>query len=184
MTGCPKGSFNCDDGMCIDLAKKCDSSSDCQDDSDEKNCTIVVPSRDYNMDKIPTKHIVSVSVIILDILNIDISSGNVGLKLGITLEWIDSRLNFLNLNNPSSTTVLSSNESSSIWKPDLVYNNKMPFDFYVYVEPEVSILKKNPTTIDPYMVTAYLYSGETNPLQWSTVIRYFLLSYLLYCCNL
>ncbi len=91
LTACPRGSFNCDDGTCLDLANKCDSSADCPDNSDEKNCTILLFSSDYTKEQIPDKHTgygnttnsVSVSVTISDILNIDINSGNVGLNLAL-----------------------------------------------------------------------------------------------------
>ena len=184
LTACPKGSFNCDDGMCIDLANKCDSSSDCLDDSDEKNCTILVFSNGYNKDIIPIgkhndqshlKSTVVVGMSILDILDIDIS-GTVRLKLNVILEWIDPRLDYLNLKNQSSLNVLNSNESGSIWKPDIVYVNKEPSDYYVNVEPEISVVNNilvKPQILDwnPDMITEYLYSGETNPLQWSAIIR-------------
>jgi len=186
LSACPEGSFNCDDGVCIELARKCDSSSDCQDNSDEKNCTILLFSSDYSKDIIPIqKHddqthsqsSISIGLSIWDILDIDINSGKVRLKLGIMLEWIDPRLDFLNLKSHSSLNTLNSNESGLIWKPDIIYVNKEPSDYYVNVEPEISIRINNsiiPKTLDwnPYMATEYLYAGETNPLQWSTVIRY------------
>ena len=39
--------FTCDDGSCINKYKRCDDTVDCDDHSDEENCTVVKLSPDY-----------------------------------------------------------------------------------------------------------------------------------------
>lgn len=38
-SACGEGDFKCDNGYCIPAFKKCDRSHDCQDGSDERDCT-------------------------------------------------------------------------------------------------------------------------------------------------
>lgn len=35
---CSNGQFRCDDGLCINMHKRCDGTRDCNDFSDEKGC--------------------------------------------------------------------------------------------------------------------------------------------------
>ena len=51
---CQEGEFQCDNGLCINGAWKCDSENDCDDKSDEKNCRKYALSRSCTEE---TKHI-------------------------------------------------------------------------------------------------------------------------------
>ena len=45
MSSCPVETFTCNTGACIPLANKCNSKIDCEDESDESQCTYLeVPS--------------------------------------------------------------------------------------------------------------------------------------------
>ncbi len=183
LTSCSSNTFNCDDGTCIDLEKRCDGSCDCPDESDENNCTRVLYKPGYNKDVTPissisaVKKTVGVSLHFSDILGININSGTVSLKLTVLLEWTDSRLSFLNLKTQRSLNVLSNQEYDSIWKPQIIYANKEPSDQqqYVNLEPEVSVginSSHSPILWDSeFVYVAKEYPGDVNSLQWTTVIR-------------
>ena len=48
LTGCMKGEFTCSDGQCIKMDERCDQIMDCNDESDEENCRLIVFKNNYN----------------------------------------------------------------------------------------------------------------------------------------
>ena len=42
LTGCDSGEFTCDNGLCINMEQRCDQVIDCEDESDEVSCKILV----------------------------------------------------------------------------------------------------------------------------------------------
>ena len=49
LTGCrEEGEFTCDDGQCVKMEERCDQVPDCRDQSDEKNCQLVILNDDYD----------------------------------------------------------------------------------------------------------------------------------------
>ena len=44
--------FTCDDGQCIDISTRCDQIVDCQDESDEQGCQLVILDKGYKA-KVP-----------------------------------------------------------------------------------------------------------------------------------
>ena len=74
LTTCGEEMFTCDDGKCIDIEDRCDDKADCIDESDEKECSIVVMSNQYKKhvppftvdtgtkEKIPVNVIISLSI--------------------------------------------------------------------------------------------------------------------------
>ena len=53
LTGCKETEFTCNDGQCIDMARRCDQIVHCRDKSDEKNCRLVVLEEGYKKNIIP-----------------------------------------------------------------------------------------------------------------------------------
>ena len=46
LTRCNEDEFTCNNGMCIDIEKRCNLKEDCQDKSDESNCwTVDIPGK-------------------------------------------------------------------------------------------------------------------------------------------
>ena len=80
-TSCQEGFFTCNDGACISMSKRCDQTAHCEDESDEKNCKLIVMKENYNKNIAPftadavTDKVepvqVNISSEILDILKIN-----------------------------------------------------------------------------------------------------------------
>jgi hypothetical protein len=146
---------------------------------------MILFGEDYSKDIIPIrddqkqKNKVGVTLNIIDILAVNINSGLLSLKIGVMLEWFDSRLSFLNLKSQKFFNVFSNQDYESVWKPAIVYVNKEPSDYqqYVNIEPEITVeinILYVPKIRDlTFLYLAKEFSGEANSLQWSTILRYF-----------
>ena len=53
MSGCQKGNFTCNDGQCVNMDVRCNQLPDCRDESDERNCNILVLKDGYNKEVPP-----------------------------------------------------------------------------------------------------------------------------------
>ena len=101
------------------MEQRCDQVIHCRDNSDEKNCYLLVfkEKESYNKkvppftisaeDKsvIPVK--VNVSTSLMNVLAISEFSHTIDLKLGITLEWYENRVLFHNLKTNVNLNILS-----------------------------------------------------------------------------
>ena len=75
MSGCQKGNFTCDDCQCVSMDQRCDQMPECRDESDERNCNILVLKDGYNKNIPPINSSgvvnVSVSMNVLKLVDID-----------------------------------------------------------------------------------------------------------------
>ena len=96
-----RNDFTCDDGSCINKYKRCDDVNDCDDASDENNCTIVKLEEDYRRGDPPKLagneiNYLETTVEIKRIDRIDLN-GIMTLTASITIRWKDPRMEFLNI---------------------------------------------------------------------------------------
>ena len=75
MSGCQGGNFTCNDGQCVSMNQRCNQLPDCRDESDEKNCKVLVLKDGYNKNVPPVmsgglKVNVSISLDILKLVAI------------------------------------------------------------------------------------------------------------------
>ena len=108
------------------MEQRCDQIIHCRDNSDEKNCYLLVfkEVESYNKkvppftinktDKsvIPVK--VQVSTSLMNVLAISEFSHTIDLKLGITLKWYESRVVFHNLKTKEALNTLTDEEVSTL----------------------------------------------------------------------
>ena len=96
---------------------------DCNDESDEENCRLIVFKNNYN-NKVPPFTInmkdagtrtrdpvkVNVSTSLMNVLAISERDHTIDLKLGITLKWYDNRVLYNNLKTEEALNILSDEE--------------------------------------------------------------------------
>ena len=100
------------------MERRCDQVIHCQDNSDEKNCDLLVfkEAESYNK-KVPPFSLeaeetiipvkVKVSTSLMNVLAISEFSHTIDLKLGITLKWYDNRVLYHNLKTEEALNILS-----------------------------------------------------------------------------
>ena len=135
LTGCREGEFTCSDGQCIKMDERCDQIIHCKDNSDEKNCVLLLFKEEesynkkvapftINKDKTKDPVKVNVSTSLMNVLAISERDHTIDLKLGITLKWYDNRVLYNNLKTEEALNILSDEEVYTYdWK-DLM---EMPF---------------------------------------------------------
>ena len=116
------------------MERRCDQVIHCGDNSDEKNCNLLVfkEAESYNK-KVPpfsldaeetiTPVKVAVSTSLMNVLAISEFSHTIDLKLGITLEWYENRVLYHNLKTKEALNTLSDMEAASIWIPYIIFKN-------------------------------------------------------------
>ena len=104
----------------LSMNERCDQIIQCQDKSDEDNCSLLVFEESYNKlvppisfnpkDKSVIPVSVRVSTSLRNVLEISESTHTIDLKLGISLEWYDNRVLYYNLKSEDALNVLSNSE--------------------------------------------------------------------------
>ena len=129
LTNCEGGKqFTCDDGTCVRIDQRCNLITDCPDFSDEKNCDILKVESDYRQelfprteDNSPLPIYIKVSILALPKIN------TLGLSFeadfDLTMNWVDPRLNFYDLQGDTSLNSLSKRLQLDIWSPTLSFTN-------------------------------------------------------------
>ena len=114
------------------MEQRCDQIIHCRDNSDEKNCYLLVfkEKESYNKkvppftinktDKslVPVK--VKVSTSLMNVLAISEFSHTIDLKIGITLRWYENRVLYHNLKSVEALNVLTDSEVSTYIKTFLM----------------------------------------------------------------
>ena len=131
MSGCVEGNFTCDDGQCVRIEQRCNQLPECRDESDEKNCQVLVLKEGYNRNLPPIRLDngkkemvnVSVSIDILKLVDIAEEEYSIDIQFAITLVWIENRATYQNLKNHTSLNALTNQEIEGLWLPKVVYEN-------------------------------------------------------------
>ena len=127
------GYFCCEDGACISSELVCNNFHDCEDLSDEKDCSLIVFPSHYQNDfpslqlKNGRKHPLTLeaNLTILNIFNIDDVGSTFDLNFLLTVEWFDKDLTFQFLKNSDFENVLSEKYFDRIWRPDIDFDHKV-----------------------------------------------------------
>jgi hypothetical protein len=194
LTGCV-GEFTCDDGQCVKMEERCDQLMNCRDESDEKDCYLLILKDSYNMRVPPVIQgsgssfdpaMVGISIALLKIVSMDEVNHLIDFQFEITLEWRDNRATFLNLKREMVLNALSDEEIWSLWLPYVIYSNT---DMKEAVQLEdglktiiVVAREGNFTLNEIYEVDEVeIFSGDENPLTMKqTYTKSFQCQYMLH----
>ena len=127
MSGCRDGEFTCNDGQCVSMNERCNQLPNCRDESDERNCQILVLKEGYNMEVPPieTKDPVNVSVSIdvLKLVDIDEEDYSIEIQFEISMKWKENRATYHNLKRKDSLNALQKKDFEKLWLPEVIYEN-------------------------------------------------------------
>ena len=110
------------------MEMRCDGKAHCKDSSDESKCHILDLGIGYDklivpVDKETGKLEVTISVDILNVLEIKEVSEEVTIKSVLVREFVDNRLTYTNLKEDANLNKLSQEEEDSLWYPLILFHN-------------------------------------------------------------
>ena len=124
----------------LSINERCDQIVHCRDKSDENHCSLLVIEESYNK-KVPPISInttnnsiipviVSISTSLMNVLEISEFTHTIDLKLSISLEWYENRVQYHNLKIEEALNVLSDNEVSQNYGDILLYVCQTPVGWF------------------------------------------------------
>ena len=165
------GHFCCDDGSCIDSELVCNNFPDCQDGTDETNCSILIlPGLGYK------KHLPSIGIedgrkillpinttfTVLDVFDVNEDESFIDISFKLQLEWFDKSLTFKFLKYSETENTLDENFSwIRIWRPEPIF--KVIKTTTDNDEDQIFISRKNPPTLANDEIRE-IYHGQSNNL--------------------
>ena len=181
ITHCNDDEFTCSMGSCVSMDLRCNRITDCPDLSDEINCRMTHVDESYIGDYEPVtvdenydivKVSVSVSVIILDILELSEIDGLFDVSFELFMSWFDPRIVMTNLKPEKNLNKITTDEKNIIWKPVIVFDNTKFKEITQTDDRTLGIINKfGNFTRSPRAeaVEAYYFKGEENPIAFSRI---------------
>ena len=169
------GEFCCDDGTCLDSLLVCNNFPDCQDGSDEANCTFLHVSkyqRDTERPPVELRDgkilplILNVTFNAVQLFEINEADFRFDLYFIIEIQWFDRTLNFEFLKLEDRENYLYESSKSKIWTPTLEESDVV--DVVKSRLDEVMVLRRGRPSLDAdldYIRPNEVYIGRENPLQ-------------------
>ena len=124
------GNFCCDFGTCIDSSLVCNNLQDCEDKSDEEDCSLVVFPPLYKR-RLPPVHVnngikeklpINLTFTLIDIIDIHEDESSIDIYFWLLLTWFDKNLQYPFLQQISAENTLSSETLENIWVPKIEYS--------------------------------------------------------------
>ena len=129
MSGCQANEYTCNDGQCVSMDDRCNQLPNCRDESDERNCNVLVLKDGYNKNVPPIpvnvhdKVNISVSIDLLKLVDIDEVDYSIEIQFKITLHWKENRATYHNLKENDNLNALTQNDIETLWLPIVIYEN-------------------------------------------------------------
>ena len=109
------------------MDQRCNQLPDSRDESDEKNCNILVLKDGYNKNVPPISSDdpvnVSVSIDLLKLVDIDEEDYSIEIQFEITLSWKEKRASYHHLKSSIVLNALTKDEIHCLWLPLVIYEN-------------------------------------------------------------
>ena len=185
LSSCVDGQFTCHDGQCVTMEERCDQVPNCQDESDERQCQLVLMKDSYNRKVAPITTIsaedftlvpvpVTISITLLKIVSMEEVAHSIDFQFEISLKWRDIRLTYMNLKTKSSLNALSDADISALWLPRVIYANTdqkkttkvgYEWDTIVTIIKEGNFTRSGLETVDE----TEMFQGDENSLVMSQI---------------
>ena len=177
LTGCNISEFTCRDGSCVPMENRCDGRTECNDETDEDECSLVAHAPTYKkrIDPPPLKPqerkaLVNFSINLKDIFAIDEVGRRFEIHYDMICEWFDPRLVFHNLKKEREINKLSLQEKTTIWNPKIEFvNTKFQDESIVDSKLRIEVVPNeqfNYTISDDTVPNnIYIFDGENNMLE-------------------
>ena len=105
---------------------------DCSDESDEKDCKVIVLKDGYNKNIPPIARAkdgsaipadVSISITLMKVVEIEEVDHSIHLQFQISLTWKENRVTYQNLKEKTSLNALTEDDIGQLWLPLVIYDN-------------------------------------------------------------
>ena len=162
---CKDDQFNCNDGICIHIDKRCDGTNDCDDDSDENYCKLIQqgPTQEKYGEKIPNgaqkKLILEMTYINLFVADIIDTMSEMSVQISIFTKWKDPRLKFRHLIKGQNNS-LTKKEYDEIWTPNFTFYKVKTMHENIGSKNVVLIPNGNPTYSSDSRHNQITFDGE------------------------
>lgn len=127
VTSCVRGQFSCDDGSCVDLARRCDMELNCPDGTDEVGCRVLDLPLGYNRmapPPRPSPHSpvpVALHVTMLSVRSFDLTGFKFVCELEVRVSWHDERLKLHHLHRRDTLNAVHLQEGHEPWMPQVEF---------------------------------------------------------------
>lgn len=130
LSACGEKHYMCDSGQCIDVEARCDAKDDCDDETDEDNCSILEVPEGYRSFKPPKNAEEPGNPLEPDVLfqfvrflEIDDVLEAIQLEFVIQLTWMETRFKYYNLDEDMYANMMSAGNINQTWRPSLKFPN-------------------------------------------------------------
>ena len=175
--------FTCSSGKCVEKLKRCNHVKDCEDGSDEENCSYIAIPEEYTNTTSPGSLLqyhqssflarLRVQINILSIDAIDTCKMIVTLTMEIRIRWFDGRLTYKNLVE-NETNFIPERESNGIWLPlnNIIFIDSVAGDTFRDDTKEIAVRasRANGTDAENSYEDSQFY-GDANELEMTQIFK-------------
>ena len=136
LSSCNDEEFTCWNGECVPMEERCDQVFDCSDQSDERDCKMLVLEESYQTSVPPllrssaengTRVVhpveVKVNLQLIDVLGVKEKENQIEVRILTTLKWFDHRAKYHNLKRDNYQNSLRKEDVKRVWNPNIRFSN-------------------------------------------------------------